>query len=120
MLMAIPLVHTRSSTLNVSFLQKSDGENSKVEKPILNTTSYEGSNDEEELKTVPIVNENNINNNVVSDSDNDSKNENQEYLFNKDINEEVKVAPKTTINTKVVHAIKNLQASYNNSVNKII
>ena len=39
----------------MTFLQKSYGEYSKVEKPGVVTTSYEGLNDDEELKTVLIV-----------------------------------------------------------------
>ena len=45
----------------MTFLKKSYNEYNKV------TTSYEGPNDEEELKTVPIFNQNNNNSNIVSD-----------------------------------------------------
>ena len=46
-------------TRDVTFLQKSYGEYAKVEKPALMTRSYERSDDEEELKMVPLVNNNN-------------------------------------------------------------
>ena len=54
-------------TWDVIFLQKSYTEYTKVDKPVVVTTSYEGSDEEEELETVPVViNSNNVN--VVSDS----------------------------------------------------
>ena len=64
------------------FLQKSYGEYSNVEKPVVLNTIYEGSNDEEELKIVPLDN-NNDNVNVVSDSDSDSSN--KDFKTNKEI-----------------------------------
>ena len=83
---------------------------------------YEGSDEQEELKTVPIVNQNNNNNNnnVVSDSNSDSDDKNEEKVFDKDIVKEVKTTPKITVNAKVVHLIKTLQALYNDDANKII
>ena len=42
-------------TSNVTFLQKSYGDYSKVENPVLVIMSYDRSDDEEELKTVPII-----------------------------------------------------------------
>ena len=85
--------------------------------------SYEGSDDEEELKTVPVENNNN-NVNVVSDSDSDSSNkdfENNKGKFSdKDIDNQVITLPQTTVNAKVVRAMKNLQALYNDDANKII
>ena len=75
------------------------------------TTSYEGSDDEEKLKTIPLINKNN-NNNVVSDSNSDNDNNNdKENLFDEVIDNEVKATP---------HAMKKLQASYNDNVNKIV
>ena len=71
--------------------------------------SYDGSNDVEELKTVPIFSENN-NSNLVSDSDSDDDNNNNNKFFYEDIGDEVKANPKTTINA---HAMKALQALYN-------
>ena len=53
-------------TWDVTFLQKSYGEYTKVEKSVLVTMSYEGSNDEEEHKTIPIVNNTNVN--IVSET----------------------------------------------------
>ena len=77
------------------FLQKSYSEYSKVEKPVLVTMSYDGSDEEEELKMVPIVIQNNNNYNVVSDLDNGSNDENKETLLDENINEEVKMTPTT-------------------------
>ena len=98
------------STRDMTFLQKSYGEYSKVKKPVLVTMSYEGLDEEEELKMVPIINNNNNNNNIVSasDSDTDIENDNKN-VFDEDIDDEVKVTSKTTINAKVVWAMKNLQ-----------
>ena len=56
----------------MTFLQKSYG----VEKPVLVMMSYEGLDHEEEFKTFPIVNNNNIVN-VVSDSYRDDDIENK-------------------------------------------
>ena len=89
----------------MTFLQKSYGEYSKVEKPVLVRVSYEGWDDEEELETVPIIgeNNNNNNNNLVSDSDSDNNNDsNNENNIGKNIDHEVKATPKTTINTKLI------------------
>ena len=69
-------------TRDVTFLRKSYGEYSKVEKPVVLNTSYEGSDDEEELEIVPVDNKNN-DVNVVSDSDSDSSDE--EFKNNKEI-----------------------------------
>ena len=64
----------------MTFLQKSYIEYSKVEKPVLVTTSYEGLDDEEELKMVPVVNQSNNHSNAISNFNSDSNNENQENL----------------------------------------
>ena len=81
----------------MTFLQKSYGEYSKVEKPAVLNTSYEGSDDNEELKIVPVDNKNN-NVNIVSNSDSNSSNKDfkniEENLFDKDINKKVKLTPK--------------------------
>ena len=58
-------------TRDVTFLNKSYSEYNRVGKPTILNISYEGSDDEEELKLVPIENKNNRVN-VVSDSDSDS------------------------------------------------
>ena len=47
-------------TKDVTFLQKTYGQYAKVEKPVLVPMSYEGLDDEEEIETVPAVNNNNI------------------------------------------------------------
>ena len=39
----------------MTFLQKSYSEYTKVEKPVVVTTSYEGSNNEEELEIVSVI-----------------------------------------------------------------
>ena len=105
------------------FLKKSHGEYTKVEKPVSVTTSYEGSNDEEEFKTIPVINNNN-NVNIVSDSNSDDslddiKNTDDNF-FDEDIKDQVKAAPQTTINAKVVWSMKKLQAFNNNNTNKIV
>ena len=94
-------------TQDVTFLQKSYSEYSKVDKPVVVTTSYEGLDDnEEQLKTLPIVVTNNNKVNVVSDSDSDSSEEdfknNEDNFFDEDIDDQVKVSPQTTVNAKVV------------------
>ena len=110
-------------TWNVTFLQKSYGKYTKVDKPVVVTTSYEGLNEEEELKTVTLVIHNN-NVNVVSDSNTDSSNDDfkndDKNFFDEDIDDQVKATPQTTINSKVVRAMKKLPASYNDDANKII
>ena len=84
-------------TQDVTFLRKSYSEYSKVEKPLVLNTSYEGSDDEEELETVPADNYNN-NVNAFSDSKDDSSNKdfrNDEGKFlDKEINDQVITLPK--------------------------
>ena len=68
---------------------------------------------EEELETVPIICNNN-NNNLDNDSNSNTNNQNDnENVFDEDINDKVDATTNTTINAKVVQAMKNLQASYN-------
>ena len=55
-------------TREVTFLQKSYRDYNKAENSVLVTTSYEGSDEEEELKLVPLVHQNSNYYNVVSDS----------------------------------------------------
>ena len=87
------------------------------------TTSYERTDEEEELE---IVSENNNNSdiNIVSDSDtdlsdNDVKN-NEETFFDEENDDQVIASPKSQINSKLIRAMKKLQASYNDDANKII
>ena len=89
------------------FLQKSYSENTKVEKPVLVTVSYEGSEKEVEHESVPVINNNNNTVNIVPDSnsDDDIKNDTKN-VFDKDINNEVEVTPQTTINAKLVHPMR--------------
>ena len=77
----------------MTFLQKSY---SKVEKSVLVTMSYVGLDDEEELKTVSVINKHNNNYNVVSDSKSESNYKKKENLFDEDIDNKVKVTPKIT------------------------
>ena len=110
-------------TRDVTFLQKSYGEYSKVEKPVVLNMSYEKSDDQEELKIVPVDNKKNdvnvFSNSNSDSSDKDFKN-NKESFFDEDNNDQVISSYKTTVNAKVIWAMKKLQASYNNDVNKII
>ena len=43
----------------------------------------------------------------------------KENIFDEDANDEVEATPKTTVNARVVHAVRKFQTSYNNNVNKI-
>ena len=89
----------------MTFLQKSYGEYTQVEKPVIVTTNYEGSDEEEELEKVPII-DNNNSVNIVSDSESDLSEEvlknSKDNFFNKDVNDQVKTSPQTTVNAKVV------------------
>ena len=79
--------------------------------------TYERSDDDKELKTVPVINQNkNDNYNAVSDSE--SKSNIEENPFEVDVNKEVKLTPQTTVNSKVAQAMKKLQASYDNDINE--
>ena len=104
----------------MTFLQKSYGDCSKVEKPDLVTKSYEGLCDEEELELVPIINNNDNSNNYNLVNDSKSDDVVKESLFDKDFDVEVLENPKTTINAKMVQAMNNLQAAYSDDANKIV
>ena len=99
-------------TRDVTFLNKSYSEYNKVEKPVNLNTSYEGSDNEEELEIVPVDNNNN-DVNVVSDSNSESSDEdlknNDKNIFDEDVNNHVIASPKTTINAKVIHAMKSFK-----------
>ena len=88
----------------MTFLQKPYCEYTQVEKPVVVTTSYEGFDKEEELEMVPLVNINNSIN-IVSDSDSDSSEEDfknsEDNFFDKDVNDQLKISPHTTVNAKV-------------------
>ena len=56
--------------------------------------SYEGSDDEEELETVPIFNQNNDNYSVVSDSKSESDDKSAKNFYNKNMHQEVEGTPK--------------------------
>ena len=110
-------------TWDVTFLENSYSEYTQVEKPVIMTTSYEGSDKEEEPEMAPVVNNNNSIK-IVSDSDYDLSEEDfknsKDNFFHKDVNAQVKISPQTAINAKVVWAMKKLQTSYNVDANKII
>ena len=73
--------------------------------------SYEGSDNDEKLKTVPMINNsNNSNADTDSGSDTDIKIDNKTFL-DEDINNKFKANPKTITNTKVVCAMKKLKTS---------
>ena len=82
------------------------------------TKRYEGSDKGEEHEMVPVVIKNsnvNVVNNANSDSSKDDFENDNDNFFDEDIDNQVKVMmPQTTIDAKVVQAIKKLQASYNN------
>ena len=64
------------------------------------------------MKGILAHNENNSNNyNVISDSESD--NEVEENVFEEQLEDELKVNPKNTLNPTVVFAMTNLHASYN-------
>ena len=106
-------------TKDVFFLHKSYKNWSKVEKPVTVPMTYESPDDDEECKTIPVINQNNNSNyNAVSNSKYESND--KDNLFNEVVNEEVEATHKTTVNAKVVQAMKKLQAPYNKDANKII
>ena len=110
-------------TQDMTFLQKSYGEVTQVDKPVVDTTSYEGSNEDGELETVSVVNnKSNVNvvtNTISHESEENLENENDNF-FDEDINNQVEINPKTTVNAKVVQAMKKLQTLYNDNANKIV
>ena len=72
---------------------------------------------------VPIVSKSNSMN-IVSDSNDDLYEEDfkniKDKVFDEDVNDQFKISPQTTINAKVVPALKKLKALYKNNANKII
>ena len=65
-------------------------------------TSYKGSGDNKELKIVPLINQNNNDNNYNVVSDSESKNADGGNLFDEDVNKEVEATPRIIVNGKVV------------------
>ena len=107
-----PKTKTNIFIKDVTFLQKSYGDFSKVEKPVLVTRSYEGLDDEEKLEMIPVINQNSYSYyNVISNSK--SKRHDEVMLFDKDFDVDIEINPKTTVNAKVVCGMKKLQALYN-------
>ena len=70
---------------------------------------------------VPVVINNNCVN-IVSDSDSESSDEDfknsKDNFIDEDVNDQVKISPQTTVNTKVFWAMKKIQALYNDDANK--
>ena len=92
-------------TRDMTFLQRSYGEYSKVEKPVLVTMSCEESDDEEELEMVQVVN----NYNVIL------------YLMIPPMKTFLlKISTMKTKQPPVVQAVKKLKALFNNNDNKIV
>ena len=75
--------------------------------------SFKGSDDDEELEMVHVINQNN-NNNYNVENDSESKCNDEENLLDKDVDKEVEDNPMTTFNAKVVQAMKAGKALYNN------
>ena len=70
------------------------------------TTSYEASDDDDELNMVQIVSQNNNNSNVLSDSNSDSDDKDEENFIDENINDKIEPIPNATINAKVVCAMR--------------
>ena len=93
----------------MTFLQKTYGAYSNVEKPVLVTTRNEGLDDDEELKIIPVVNQNNNHYNVVSNSDSKSNDkETEKNIFDDNNNKKVEATHKTNINAESVRAMKKI------------
>ena len=58
--------------------------------------------------------------NIVSDSNSDDIKNDNDNFFDEDIDNKVKATPHTTINAKVIRAMKKMQASYNDDAKKIV
>ena len=69
--------------------------------------SYEGMDDEDKVEPVSVINQNNHNYYYVV-SDFESDDEAKENCFQEHANDKVEASPKTTVNMKVVHAMKKL------------
>ena len=71
-----------------------------------------------------LKNNNNSDVNIISDSNSDLSDDdlenNEEIFFDKDVNEQVKALPTTPIDSKLIWAMKKIQALYNDDANKII
>ena len=81
-------------TQYVTFLQKSYSKYTQVEKPVVLTTSYEGSDKEEEHEIIPAVsNDNSVN--IVSYFESDLSEEefqnSKDNFFDEDIDDQVKI-----------------------------
>ena len=81
-------------TRDVTLLQKSHRDYIKVEKPILVTTSYKESDDEEELEMVPVVDQNDNNNGVSNSESEIGKEKAEENVFDEDVDKKVEANPR--------------------------
>ena len=81
------------------------------------TTSYEGTDDEEEVDMVPANDNYYQQHKVVSDSESDV--EAKENL-SEEIDDKIEVTPKTILKQKVVCVMKTLQVSFNVDTNKTV
>ena len=80
---------------------------------------YKGSDDEEDVKTDSTHNENNNNSyNIVSNSQSDDKD--KKNIFEEQVNDEIKVTPKTTLNPKLICAMKTLKVLCNENAKKTV
>ena len=79
---------------DMSFLQKSYSDYSKFEKICLGYYKFWGSDVEEELKMMTTVSQNSKNSHVVSNSNSDINDENQENFFDEDIDKKRKQTPR--------------------------
>ena len=106
----------------MTFLQKFYFEYTKVEQPVVVTTSYEGLDKEEELKTVTVViNNNSINN--VSDFD-VTQVKNSSKMMMKTFWRRHQGLSQSNLSNHyqciLVWAMKKLQALYNDNANKVV
>ena len=73
--------------------------------------------DDDEVEPVQEVNQNN-NNYYYAVCD--SKSDDEENIFDEDINDELEANPKIAVNANMVQAMKKQEASYNDDANKIV
>ena len=101
----------------MTFLCKSYGEWNNVDKALVAPISYEQSYD----KDIDIVSKNNNIDyyNVVSNSGSDNTHKREEEIFfEQEVNAELQVTTKTTLNPKVVRGMKNLHNDDANETRK--
>ena len=102
----------------MTFLQKSYGEYSKIEEPLLISMSYEDSDEKEELKTVPIISKNNFEN-FNSDSTVTLKTKITTKTFSTKILMTKSKRPPKPLSSPSGSSDEKIQALYNDDSNKI-